>query len=333
MKQNSNIGSLRDEVPQSLNALLAVDIGNSTIGLGIFPDPARNTKLFIKKIPTHPALSAEAYKKIIAEIIEHFTHSPIHPFTHSPKIDSIISSVVPHIDRPIIEAAKEICGKKPLVVSHKSVSGIAFEVSKPSGVGADRIANAAAGFYYFKKPVAVVDFGTATTITVCAPATDETSILHSNTKGNENVIPAEAGIQRIRELDSRLHGNDGLEVFSYQKHRFIGGAIMPGMELMLKSLYSGTSKLPLAVLKKPDTVLGKSTVSSIISGIVHGTAGSVEHLIKSMEKETGFELKLVLTGGHAKLMSPLIKRKHRLIPELTFYGLRLIYLKAKSGKQ
>jgi valyl-tRNA synthetase len=35
-----------------------------------------------------------------------------------------------------------------------------------------------------------------------------------DTKGNENVIPAKAGIQRIRELDSRLHGNDGLEVFS-----------------------------------------------------------------------------------------------------------------------
>jgi type III pantothenate kinase len=267
-----------------MKALLAVDIGNSTIGFGIFPDPARNTKLFIKKIPTHPALSAEAYKKIIAEIIEHFTHSPIHPFTHSPKIDSIISSVVPSIDRPIIEAAKEICGKKSLVVSHKSVSGIAFEVSKPSEVGADRIANAAAGFYYFKKPVAVVDFGTATTITVCIPFTDE-------------------------------------------KQRFIGGAILPGIELMLKSLYSGTSKLPLAVLKKPDTVLGKSTVSSIISGIVHGTAGAVEHLIKSMEKETGFKLKLVLTGGHAKLMSPLIKREHRMAPNLIFEGLRLIYLK------
>jgi len=33
-------------------------------------------------------------------------------------------------------------------------------------------------------------------------------------KGNENVIPAKAGIQKTKELDSRLHGNDGLEVFS-----------------------------------------------------------------------------------------------------------------------
>ena len=37
---------------------------------------------------------------------------------------------------------------------------------------------------------------------------------HRDTKGNENVIPAKAGIQKTKELDSRLHGNDGLEVFS-----------------------------------------------------------------------------------------------------------------------
>ena len=37
---------------------------------------------------------------------------------------------------------------------------------------------------------------------------------HRDAKGNENVIPAKAEIQKTKELDSRLHGNDGLEVFS-----------------------------------------------------------------------------------------------------------------------
>lgn len=283
-----------------MSALFAIDIGNSTIGLGIFPDPARNTKLFIKKIPTHPAQPAKAYKKIIAEFINSKLNSLFVTRYSLLEIDSIISSVVPELNKPIISAIKDICGKKPLVLSHKSVSSITFDVSKPSEVGTDRIANAVAGLHYAgilaagkphafknKKAVAVADFGTATTITVCAPVIDE-------------------------------------------KQRFIGGVILPGIELMLKSLYSGTSKLPFAALKKPDTALGKSTASSIISGIVHGTAGAVEHLIKSMEKETDFELKLVLTGGHAGLMSPLIKRKHKLIPNLTFEGLKLIYLQARS---
>jgi type III pantothenate kinase len=286
--------------------LLAIDIGNSTIGIGLFLNPEKNTKLFIKKIPTHPAQPAEAYKKIIADFINSKSNSLLVTINSLLKIDSIISSVVPSLNTSIIDAVKDICGKKPLVLNHKSNSGITFAVSKPSEVGADRIANAVAGLhctdiwadgkpqiFRSKKAVAVVDFGTATTITVCAPK------------------------------NLRLSGDP----FADEKHKFIGGAIMPGIELMLKSLYSGTSKLPLAVLKKPGAALGKSTVSSIISGIVYGTAAAVEHLIKSMEKETGFKLKLVLTGGHAKLMSPLIKRKHRVVPHLTFEGLRLIYLK------
>ncbi len=262
-----------------MRALLAVDIGNSTIGFGIFLKPTKNTKLFIKKIPTHPIQSAETYRKIIAEIIEHFTHLPIHTFTHSLEIDSIISSVVPSLNPSIIEAIKDICGRKPIIVSHELHCGLTFDVKRPEEIGTDRIANAVAGFYYFKKPVAVVDFGTATTITVVGR--------HSN---------------------------------------FLGGAIMPGIELMQKALHTGTAKLPPVSNKRPKTVLGKDTASSITSGIINGTASAVEALIKSIEKELGFRLKLVLTGGHAKLMSPLIKRDHSMIPNLTFEGLRLIYL-------
>lgn len=259
-----------------MSALLAVDIGNSTIGFGIFLNPIKNTKLHIKKIPTHPIQSVEAYKKIIAEIIEHFTHSP--------KIDSIVSSVVPSIDRSIIEAINDICSRKPIIVSHKIPCGLTFDVKHPERIGADRIANAVAGLSYYKKPVAVVDMGTATTITVV-----------SHKKSCNHAV-------------------------------FLGGAIMPGIDLMHHALHEGTAKLPPVSIKRPKTVLGKDTASSITSGIINGTAGAVEALIKSIEKELGFRLKLVLTGGHAKLVSPLIKRDHSLAPNLTFEGLRLIYL-------
>jgi type III pantothenate kinase len=265
--------------------LLAIDIGNSTIGLGMFLNPEKSKKLFIKKIPTHPAQSAERYKKIIAEIIEHFTHSP--------KIDAIISSVVPSLNQPITSAIKSICCKEPLIVSHKLESGLISNAAHPEKIGADRIANAVAGFHYFKRPVAIIDFGTATTVTVVSP--------------------------------KKSHDFLGMPVF-------LGGTIMPGIQLMQKALYSGTAKLPLISLKKPKKVLGEDTTSSIASGIINGTAGAVESLIRNMEKELGFRLKLVLTGGHAKLMSHLIQRDYILIPNLTFEGLRLIYLKVTSGK-
>lgn len=266
-----------------MSVLLVVDIGNSTIGLGLFPEPERSEKIFIKKISLHPARSTAAYKKILSDFIRlRTTGSKLSTL----KIDAILSSVVPSLNETITKSLRDISGKEPLIVRRKLECGLNFAVTTPWTIGSDRIANAAAGFHYFKRPVAVVDFGTATTITV---------------------------IGKNRSL--------------------IGGAIMPGVHLMQKALHKGTAKLPPVPLKIPMTVLGKNTVSSITSGIIHGTAGAVEALIKGMEKELGFRLKLVLTGGHANLMSHLIKRDHRLAPNLTFEGLRLIYLKVKSEKQ
>ncbi|HAK89882.1 MAG TPA: type III pantothenate kinase [Nitrospiraceae bacterium] len=265
-----------------MSALLAVDIGNSTIGLGLFPEPAGSEKIFLKKISLHPARSAAAYKKIIADFIKLRTSAPN---LLNLRIDAVFSSVVPSLNETIVKSLTEITGKKPLIVCHKLECGLNLAVITPSAIGADRIACAVAGFHYFKKPLAVVDFGTATTVTV---------------------------IGKNRSL--------------------VGGAIMPGLYIMQRALHENTAKLPLIPIKTPRTVLGINTISSITSGIVHGTAGAVETLIKSMEKELGFRLKLVLTGGHAKLMSPLIKRGHLLKPNLTFEGLRLIYLKNRGNE-
>ncbi|WP_203472995.1 type III pantothenate kinase [Dissulfurispira thermophila] len=255
---------------------MAIDIGNSTIGFCIFQNPKKNKKMFIKRISTHPALSAKIYKEIIAEIIGQRTKSK--------DFDTIISSVVPSINVPIVEAVKDICRKKPILVNHKIDCGLTFDVKTPEKIGADRIANAIAGFYYYKRPVAVVDMGTATTITI-------------------------------------------VSIKKPCKHPvFLGGAIMPGINLMHRSLHTWTAKLPHAPIKTPNAVLGKDTTSSINSGIINGTAGAIEALIKGVEKELGFRLKLILTGGYAKLVSPLIKKGHSMVPNLTFEGLRLIYL-------
>lgn len=270
-----------------MNILLCIDIGNSTIGFGLFVNPERCSGLFIKKIPTHPALSKEAYKKIITEIIKLKQKTPVsHHLSEVCNFDTIVSSVVPSLNPLTVKAVKEICKGRTLIINHRFDCGIAFDVENPEEIGADRIANAVAGFHYFRKPVAVIDFGTATTITVVG-----------------------------------------------RGQKVIGGAIMPGIDLMQRTLHEWTAKLPLVNIKNPKTALGRNTVSSITSGIIYGTAGAVESLIKNMEKELGFRLKLALTGGHAKLMSPLIKRKHIVTPHLTFEGLRLIYLQMQKKRE
>ena len=256
--------------------LLAIDIGNSTIGMALFPEPLKNNNFFLKKIPTHPIMSSSFYEKKISELIKNKNKG----LNSLEDIDFIISSVVPKANKSLESLAKKINNKEPLRVNYKLDCGIVFDVKKPDQIGTDRIANAVGGLYYLKKKFAIVDFGTATTITII-------------------------GIQK----------------------NFIGGVILPGIELMQRSLHSGTAKLPLVPLKVPESLLGKDTLSSISSGILYGTAIAVEGIIKKLEKELGFRLRLILTGGFSVLLSPLIKKRHVLIPSLTYEGLRLIYLR------
>ncbi len=272
--------------------LIAVDIGNSTIGIALYADPSKSSSLSVEKVPTHPARTAGFYKLLMSQMIKE-AHSGNMPAS----ISAIVSSVVPARSTVITKALVSLCKKQPIYVNAGINSGLTFNVKEPFKLGADRIANAVAGVSHSKgRPAAIVDFGTATTITV---------------------------------VGTRL--------------TFLGGAIFPGIDLMRKALHSETAKLPLVstdagVPEKSQTfrsasrrtALGKDTASSIISGIVYGTVGAVEKLIKMMEKEVEFKLQLVLTGGNALFMSSFINRPFTLRPNLTFEGLRLLYIKTAN---
>ncbi len=255
--------------------LIAVDIGNSNIGFGLFPDPLRSASLIVRKVQAHPARTSGFYEKIIARMIKE-THAEDMP----PSISAIVASVVPARNTMINKTLSSFCRKRPLYVSAGMNSGLTFSVKEPFKLGADRIANAVAGTNSTKgRPTAILDFGTATSITVVG-----------------------------------------------EKSALLGGAILPGLSLMLKALNSGTAKLPLVSTDAPEKALGKDTASSITSGVVYGTAGAAEKLIKIMEKELEFKLQLLLTGGNAPLISSFINRSFTLHPHLTLEGLRLLYL-------
>jgi type III pantothenate kinase len=258
--------------------LIAVDIGNSSIGFGLFPDPLRSASLTVRKVRTHPARTSGFYEKIIARMIKES-----HDGSMRPSISAVVASVVPARNTIINKTLVSFCKIRPLYVSAGINCGLSFSVIEPFKVGADRIANAVAGINCNKgRPTAVVDFGTATTITVVG-----------------------------------------------KKYALLGGAILPGIALMLKALNSGTAKLPLVSVCALEKALGKDTASSIISGVLYGTAGAAEKLIKTMEKELGFKLQLVLTGGNAPFVSSFINRAFIHRPQMTFEGLRLIYLMNK----
>ncbi|MCX8070748.1 MAG: type III pantothenate kinase [Thermodesulfovibrionales bacterium] len=109
--------------------------------------------------------------------------------------------------------------------------------------------------------------------------------------------------------------------------RFIASCIMPGLEMMFESLYMKTSKLPLIKIDDNFNYTCIDTESAIKTGVIIGTAGAVERILKDIEKVNRFKLKLLLTGGCSSLMSKYLRRAHLLKTNLIFEGLRLIYLR------
>jgi len=111
------------------------------------------------------------------------------------------------------------------------------------------------------------------------------------------------------------------------KSEYLGGIITPGMDTMRESLFTNTSALPLIKLRRPETVIGNSTVASIQSGIYFGYVALVDGLIERMKTELGEQPKVVATGGLAKLIAESSKQIEILDDNLMLDGLRLFYEK------
>ena len=80
---------------------------------------------------------------------------------------------------------------------------------------------------------------------------------------------------------------------------YVGGIIAPGIATSAKALRLSTSKLPDVSITTPETVIGRSTVGSIQSGIVNGHVAMIEGLLKRI----GSKGKVVATGGFARMIA------------------------------
>jgi len=111
-----------------------------------------------------------------------------------------------------------------------------------------------------------------------------------------------------------------------EKGAFVGGCICPGVKLASDALVRGTSKLPNFELVKPDSVIGKNTISNLQAGMIFGYVGQVEYLVKKMKKELGRNDAIVVaTGGLSRMIASETKVIDHIDGLLTLKGLRLIY--------
>ncbi|MEW6109648.1 MAG: type III pantothenate kinase [Nitrospirota bacterium] len=138
--------------------LIAIDIGNSSINIGYFMESG----LIVQKIKTIPLKKVNEYSLILSDFF-------LQNHLEKRAFDVIISSVVQShtsVFKNVFEKLLNNKDKDILIVSHRMNTGLKFKINSPEELGTDRIANAVGAYESYKNDVAVVDFGTATTITV-----------------------------------------------------------------------------------------------------------------------------------------------------------------------
>jgi type III pantothenate kinase len=107
---------------------------------------------------------------------------------------------------------------------------------------------------------------------------------------------------------------------------YLGGAIAPGVGISLDALVAHTAKLIRVELLAPDSVIGRSTMSAIQSGLLWGFVGQIEGMVRRMTAELGGTAHVIATGGQASMVAGLTHVIDDVDLQLTLEGLRLIHL-------
>jgi type III pantothenate kinase len=108
--------------------------------------------------------------------------------------------------------------------------------------------------------------------------------------------------------------------------KYVGGVIAPGLEAMTNFLYQRTALLPKLSLKEPRSAVGRSTIEAMRSGAVFGYRGLVREIITRIKAERfpGKRVRVVATGGYAKLIGSHLAELDAICPNLTLEGLRIV---------
>ena len=297
-------------------ALIAVDIGNTTVSLGYLVREKDDCVVVAKdRFPTADGEKGE----VIARALTRLTESAVSRLSSesggedcraaadepdpadgeaaalaAPRVRGVVvSSVVPRVTETVKREAEAFCraynagggeedsGELPVVeITTKSRTGLIFRGIDMSTLGHDRIVDAAWAAANVPLPAVTVDMGTATTF---------------------NVID-EGGI-------------------------FLGGMICAGIRTGLWGLNQRTAALPIPKEREPNGLIGKKTVDCLLSGAYNGSAAMIDGLVSRIEEELGRPVTLVMTGGHAITVRHLCRHEVIYEPNLLHKGLAILFEK------
>ena len=109
------------------------------------------------------------------------------------------------------------------------------------------------------------------------------------------------------------------------KGEYLGGVICPGPQISADALFQRAARLPRIDVRKPDHVIGRTTVASMQSGLFWGYVDMVEGLVRRIKEELGGDAVVVATGGLAVLVAPETPTIDHVDLELTLRGLRIVW--------
>jgi len=253
--------------------LLAIDVGNTNIVLGVF-DGAALVQSW--RLQTLRERTSDELGLMVGGL---FANAAI----DRTKIRGVVlGSVVPPLTGTIVAMIDRYLSLPVLVVDPAGNTGMPIRYNNPAEVGADRIASAIGAYEQYSSdhqlPLIVCDFGTATTLDAVSP-----------------------------------------------EGEYLGGAICPGITISADALFQRAARLPRIDVRKPATVVGRTTVGAMESGIFYGYVGMVEGLVRRMTDELGGRAICVATGGLAPVIAPETQLIQHVDLDLTLQGLRIVW--------
>jgi len=108
---------------------------------------------------------------------------------------------------------------------------------------------------------------------------------------------------------------------------YLGGVICPGIGISADALFQRAARLPRVDVRKPPTVIGQTTVTSMQSGLFFGYVSMVDGIVTRMraELQDGSRARCIATGGLAEIIAAETTTIEDVAPDLTLQGLRLVW--------
>lgn len=248
--------------------LIAIDIGNTMIKIGLFEGES------LKEVFSTKSDQSKSYEEYQATMRLFLLDRNIDPNSVD---QAIVSSVVPTLGVVWKKLLSSLFPCRPLVLGPKLKTGMRIVTDNPKEVGSDLIADGVGALEKYGPSTCIADFGTATKL-----------------------------------------------ILIDKNGSWAGCTIGPGVKLGMISLNVHTSALPEVAMSVPEKVVGRNTNDSLNSALTYGNAFAIKGLADAFEKEVGYPLKRVLTGGYASIFQNLLA-DFSYEPTLSLEGLRIIH--------